>query len=62
MTATDTARRIIAAAAGWLPDALLIGGATSLAYGAGLIYLPAGFIVGGLVAITGGVLLARGSK
>ncbi len=50
------------ALATWLPDALLAGGAVSIAYGAGLIHLPAGFIVGGLMAVAFGWLLSRGNK
>jgi hypothetical protein len=43
----------------FLPDALLLGGAGALAYGAWLIYQPAGFIVAGALALLGGVLLSR---
>lgn len=50
------------AVAGWVPDALLAGGAGAVAYGSSLIYLPAGFIVGGILAAAGGFLLARGAK
>lgn len=42
-----------------LDDVLIVGGAGALAYGAALIYLPAGFIVGGLLAVAGGIVLAR---
>lgn len=45
--------------AGFLPDFLLVGGAAALAYGAWLVYAPAGFIVGGLLALVGGVILSR---
>lgn len=44
-----------------IPDALLIAGAASVAYGAWLIYPPAGFIVGGLILLIAGVLASRGS-
>lgn len=49
-------------AAGWFPDVLMTGGAGAIAYGAAMVYLPAGFIVGGVIAAVGGVILARGSK
>lgn len=42
-----------------LPDALLIGGAASFSVGAGMVYEPAGYIVGGLFALAAGVLLAK---
>jgi hypothetical protein len=45
-----------------LPDALIVGGAAALAYGAWVIYVPAGYLVGGALAMAGGVLLARGAK
>lgn len=44
------------------PDLLLVGGATAISYGAWMIYPPAGFIVGGLLSISGGVLLIRGGQ
>ena len=37
-------------------DLVLIAGAAAVAAGAGMIYLPAGLIAGGLLAITGAVL------
>lgn len=46
---------------GWLPDALMVGGAAALAYGASLVYPPAGWLVGGALAIVGGVVAARGA-
>lgn len=39
-------------------DLLGLGGLTAITYGAGLIYRPAGFIVGGLFAVTAAALLA----
>jgi hypothetical protein len=36
-----------------------VAGAAAIAYGAGLIYRPAGFIVGGLLLVAASVLLAR---
>lgn len=44
---------------GLVPDALLVGGAAAVSFGAGLIYVPAGWIVGGLFALVGGVLTAK---
>lgn len=44
-----------------IPDALMIVGASALAYGAGLAYVPAGFVVGGLLLLVAGVVLARAS-
>lgn len=34
----------------------------AISYGAWLIYQPAGFIVGGLLVLTGVVMAARGDK
>ncbi len=41
-------------------DLLLIAGGAAVAVGAGLIYPPAGLIVGGLLVIAGVALSARG--
>ncbi len=46
----------------WTPDLLMVAGAGAVAYGAGMVYLPAGFIVGGLMLAAVGWLLARGEK
>jgi hypothetical protein len=40
-------------------DALGFAGAGSIAYGAWLIYVPAGFLVGGALAMALSVLLGR---
>lgn len=48
-----------AAAANWLPDALMTAGAGGVAYGAWMVYPPAGYIVGGLFCLAGGWLLAQ---
>ena len=48
--------------AGWGPDALMTCGAGGVAYGASLVYEPAGFVVGGLFLLAAGWLTARGSK
>lgn len=50
------------AAAGFLPDSLMLAGVGCVSYGAALVYTPAGYVVGGLFAIVAGVVLARGSK
>lgn len=50
------------AAAGWIPDGLMVCGAGAVAYGAGMVYPPAGFVVGGLFLLAAGWLTARGSK
>jgi hypothetical protein len=49
-------------AGSWLPDALLTAGAGAVSCGAGMVYLPAGWIVAGLFALAGGWLLARAPK
>lgn len=41
-------------------DLVLLGGAVSVAVGAGMIYLPAGLIAGGVLAIAGAVLSSLG--
>lgn len=43
-----------------VPDILMASGACGVAYGAWLIYEPAGFIVGGLLLLAAGVLASRG--
>ena len=44
------------ALAKYTPDLVLVAGAAAVAVGAGMIYLPAGFIVGGVLAMAGAVL------
>lgn len=44
----------------WGAGALLCGGAAALTVGAALIYLPAGWITGGVLAILGGIMGAIG--
>ena len=41
-------------------DLVLVAGATAVAVGAGLIYLPAGLIAWGVLAICGAVLSSLG--
>jgi hypothetical protein len=50
------------AVAGWIPDALMAGGAAAVSHGASLVYQPAGFVVGGVFLLAAGWLLARGGK
>lgn len=59
MTTKDKLKAARSAAVGLLPDTLLVGGAAAIAAGAGMVYEPAGYIVGGLLALTAGYLLAK---
>ena len=43
-------------------DLVLVAGAAAVAVGAGLIYLPAGLITGGAMAMAGAVLSAMGRR
>lgn len=43
-------------------DLLLIAGAAVTAVGAGMIYLPAGLITGGVLAMAGAVLASLGDE
>lgn len=52
-------KKVLAAAAGLMPDALMLAGIGAIAYGARLIYMPAGWIVAGAFALGFGFLLAR---
>lgn len=45
-----------------LPDILMVGGAAALSFGSGLIHPAAGFIVGGMLTMAAGVLMARTAK
>ncbi len=51
-----------ALAAEWAPDAGMVAGAGAIAYGAGLIYVPAGWIVGGAFLLAVGCMAAKGGK
>lgn len=46
----------------WIRDVAALCGAASVSYGAWLIYEPAGFIVGGIIALSAAVLSARGDS
>jgi hypothetical protein len=58
-----TSQRLLRTAATALPslfcDALGLAGASGVAYGAWLVYPPAGFMVGGALMIAGAVLFGR---
>ena len=45
--------------AGLLPDAMMLAGIAAMAYGASLIYAPAGWIIAGAASLGFGLLLAR---
>lgn len=62
MSIKDKLATMAAKAATWLPDALMVGGAAGFSYGAGLVYAPAAWLVGGLFSLAAGVVLARGGK
>lgn len=53
-------KKLRKALAKYAPDVVLIAGAAAVAVGAGMIYLPAGVITGGVLAIAGVVLSALG--
>lgn len=48
--------------ASWLPDALMLSGAGAVSAGAGMVYLPAGWIVAGAFSMAFGWMVARGVK
>ena len=49
-------RKLIKTLAQYAIDLVLVAGAAAVAVGAGMIYLPAGLITGGVLAIAGAVL------
>ena len=53
-------RSLIRGFARYCTDLVLLGGAVAVAVGAGMIYLPAGLIAGGVLAIAGAVLSSLG--
>jgi hypothetical protein len=55
-------QKMLAAVAGWRADALLLSGAGAVSFGAGQVYLPAGWMVGGVFLLAAGVLAARSGK
>lgn len=44
---------------GFARDGAGLAGAALLSYGAAMVYVPAGFIVGGLLLLAGALLAAR---
>lgn len=52
----------VSALSGWLPDALMVMGAGSVSYGAGLVYQPAQYVAAGVFLLAAGWLTARGGK
>jgi len=54
------ARRAAGALPVLLRDLVGVAGAASIAYGAGLAWEPAGWMVGGLLALAAAVALSRG--
>lgn len=53
-------KRLLKALARYCNDLALLGGAVAVAVGAGMIYLPAGFIAGGVLVMAGAVLSSLG--
>lgn len=51
--------KVLSATPGALCDAAGFCGAGCIAYGAWLVYQPAGFLVGGALLIVGGVLFGK---
>lgn len=45
-----------------IPDLLMAAGAAAIAYGAWLVFAPAGYVVGGAFLVVAGVLVARVAK
>lgn len=62
MSIKDKLQAARAAAASSLPDVLMVAGAGAISVGAGMVYLPAGWIVAGLFTMAAGYLSARGGK
>lgn len=57
---SETVKNLIQGLAQYCADLVLLGGAVAVAVGAGMIYLPAGLIAGGVLAIAGAVLSSLG--
>lgn len=53
-------KRLLKTLGDMLPTSLLVLGAVAVSCGVGMIYLPAGIIVAGVLAILSGVMLIRG--
>lgn len=54
-------KKFMQAIAKHLPDMVLVAGAAAIAVGIGLIYLPAGVIAGGILAIAGVIFAGFGA-
>ena len=54
----EAATRVV----GSLPDGAVLLGAGLVSYGAHMIYAPAGFIVGGIFMMLGGIFVARSAS
>jgi len=46
----------------WARDIAGVLAVASISYGAGMVYLPAGFVVGGSLVLAGVVMAARGDN
>lgn len=53
-------KQLVKSLAVHLAELVLVGGAAAVAVGAGMIYLPAGLIVGGALAAAGAALSIMG--
>lgn len=62
MNIKDKLQAARAVAAGWLPDALMVAGAGAVSAGAGMVYLPAGWIIGGVFGLVAGWLTTKGGR
>lgn len=55
-------RKMVRGLTGHLSELALLAGAAAVAVGAGMIYLPAGLIAGGVLCIIGAVLSLWGGE
>jgi hypothetical protein len=62
MSITEKLQTARSVAASWLPDALMIAGATAVSYGVGMVSVPAGWVVAGVLVMAAGWMTARGGK
>ena len=53
-------RKLKKALGRYAADLILVAGAAAVAVGAGMVYLPAGLIAGGVLAMAGAVLFTLG--
>ncbi len=53
-------KKTLKTAAGVIPETLASAGCLAISYGASMVYAPAGWIVGGILAIVAAVVMARG--